>query len=857
MRRAWTVILSDDPLSYDVPRDQCKEEHQWDCWLRPISSCRVLRSVSSSELDSASARFGKVPRITNIKSKEQRANFDAFLTESIKARNHTDRVVYDHPMLGDAALYTCPDKYREMVPECDRWWAGELMDYVFRIEPGLQKALDDYTSVIGYGQGDVAMHVRRGDAIDYLPEKLVTGGGQLQSQYDWPEYMRLIDLAREELTVAGTSPQLFFIATDDKDAASQVVLSKWAKFSRQDDTAVHRARKGEKRRHLTCAGCKIVDMVEDPNALSTLTLLILPGRYKCPVTSYLILSTHDFKTVSKILLDETGTAVSFNVTRGTPQYKIDVVKRLFPPPPSEQVRPKFAKTVDLKLLTMPALTPRSEDTIINYDTKEYPFAEIIKKVIAPSAQDLSFLHQVQSIDNVAMQLTATEFNPLNGSMSEFHDYFYRRLNADDGWPEFMEVWLKFVKEIVMPIFPNTAELVYQKTPTFRVQLPGSATVFSLHSDGDSTNLHPEGEVNFILPLTSGCGNTASTWVESLPFLGDYHPLSMEYGQLNVFDGNRCRHYNKKNVESPACTRVSFDFRAMTREAYKRTVEEKEIPITSFTTKQKFMVGSYYTTMRSDSNVAAGQEFVLPSRTSEDGVCAAVQDIGESHLDPRALDHVMKQYDLKDPWDVVALFENQVAEYAGSKYAVALDTCTFAIFMSLKYLNATGSVTIPASTYISVPASILHAGLEVKFDADLEWSGTYLLDPYPVVDGAVRFTSGMYEKGTLHCLSFHRRKHLKIGRGVMILTDDPEAARWLRLARYNGRRTNITYQEQDDFEVVGWNSYMTPEAAARGVYLMTKIPEHNEDKSGSDGYSDLSKVSALQPRDSAVGPQQDI
>ena len=92
---------------------------------------------------------------------------------------------------------------------------------------------------------------------------------------------------------------------------------------------------------------------------------------------------------------------------------------------------------------------------------------------------------------------------------------------------------------------------------------------------------------------------------------------------------------------------------------------------------------------------------------------------------------------------------------------------------------------------------------------------------------------------------------------MILTDDLEAARWLRLARYNGRRTDIKYQEQKDFEVVGWNSYMTPEAAARGVQLMAKIPKHNKDKSGSDGYSDLSKVSALQPRDPAAGPQQDI
>jgi dTDP-4-amino-4,6-dideoxygalactose transaminase len=262
-------------------------------------------------------------------------------------------------------------------------------------------------------------------------------------------------------------------------------------------------------------------------------------------------------------------------------------------------------------------------------------------------------------------------------------------------------------------------------------------------------------------------------------------------------------------------------------------------------------------MRSDENVADALAFDPLAGTSENETCHAEINIGDSHLDPTALGQVMKQYDLKDPWDVVALFENQVAEYAGSKYAVALDTCTFAIFLALKYLKATGTVTIPASTYISVPASILHAGLKVEFDSNLEWSGTYRLDPYPIVDGAVRFTSGMYEKGTLHCLSFHRRKHLQIGRGGMILTDDPDAARWLRLARYNGRRTDVKYQEQEDFELVGWNSYMTPEAAARGVYLMAKLPKYNADKNGSDGYSDLSNVLALQPRGPAAGPQRDI
>jgi len=44
---------------------------------------------------------------------------------------------------------------------------------------------------------------------------------------------------------------------------------------------------------------------------------------------------------------------------------------------------------------------------------------------------------------------------------------------------------------------------------------------------------------------------------------------------------------------------------------------------------------------------------------------------------------------------------------------------------------------------------------------------------------------------------------------------------------------------DDFEILGWHMYMTPEDAARGILLMDKLPEVNEDSGDSNKYSDLS------------------
>ena len=46
--------------------------------------------------------------------------------------------------------------------------------------------------------------------------------------------------------------------------------------------------------------------------------------------------------------------------------------------------------------------------------------------------------------------------------------------------------------------------------------------------------------------------------------------------------------------------------------------------------------------------------------------------------------VMQKYNVNDAWGVVHLFEQKIAEYAGSKYAVSVDNCTDALFLCLKY-----------------------------------------------------------------------------------------------------------------------------------------------------------------------------
>ncbi len=188
----------------------------------------------------------------------------------------------------------------------------------------------------------------------------------------------------------------------------------------------------------------------------------------------------------------------------------------------------------------------------------------------------------------------------------------------------------------------------------------------------------------------------------------------------------------------------------------------------------------------------------------------------------------------NPYEIVRMFEETVADYTGAPYAVSTDNCTDALLICCEYLNVK-DVTIPSKTYLSVPQSIMHAGGTVKF-RDYLWSGIYQLEPYPVWDAAKRLTSNMYIPGSFMCLSFHIKKHLKIGKGGMILTDNKDAVEWLKKARYEGR--GVVKYHEDNIRINGYNAYMSPESAARGLMLMQNYPEHVPDLPEEPYYKDL-------------------
>jgi len=190
--------------------------------------------------------------------------------------------------------------------------------------------------------------------------------------------------------------------------------------------------------------------------------------------------------------------------------------------------------------------------------------------------------------------------------------------------------------------------------------------------------------------------------------------------------------------------------------------------------------------------------------------------------------------MENPHDVTRKFEQAICDYTGSPYCATTDNASNALFLALMYDNVKGKeIEIPCHTYMSVPNEILHAGGKVKFrqpplSIPGYLRGAYQLRGSRVWDSALRFTCDMYIPDTFMCCSFTGGfKHLNLGKGGCILTDNEDAYRWFKIARFSGRE-ECSYHDQKSFGL-GWNFYMNPMIATLGLLNMTKFYNVNGTK----------------------------
>lgn len=170
--------------------------------------------------------------------------------------------------------------------------------------------------------------------------------------------------------------------------------------------------------------------------------------------------------------------------------------------------------------------------------------------------------------------------------------------------------------------------------------------------------------------------------------------------------------------------------------------------------------------------------------------------------------------------IVTEFEKLIANFFDAPFGIAVDSCTHAIELALRYTDAQ-SITVPKRTYLSIP--MLANKLNIKLIwVDNQWSNYYYLTD-KILDAAVYWQPRGYIKGTFMAISFQYQKHLSLGRGGMLLLDDEKAAINIKKMSYDGRLPNIPWREQN-INTMGYHYYMTPETAQLGL---DKFPDAAE------------------------------
>jgi dTDP-4-amino-4,6-dideoxygalactose transaminase len=172
------------------------------------------------------------------------------------------------------------------------------------------------------------------------------------------------------------------------------------------------------------------------------------------------------------------------------------------------------------------------------------------------------------------------------------------------------------------------------------------------------------------------------------------------------------------------------------------------------------------------------------------------------------------------FEIIKQFENEIAKFFGSPYAIAVDSCTHGLELCLRYTKET-KINVPKRTYLSVAFLAEKIGLEREWRDD-NWERYYTINygDKRIIDAAVLWEKNSYIPNTFMCISFQYQKHLSLGRGGVILLDNDDDYLTLKKMSYDGRLPNIPWRDQD-IDTVGFHYYMTPETAQLGLDKLQK------------------------------------
>jgi perosamine synthetase len=485
-------------------------------------------------------------------------------------------------------------------------------------------------------------------------------------------------------------------------------------------------------------------------------------------------------------------------------------------------------------------------SILSYDTKTHPFRQYIEALYGTA--DLENLH-TWSADYNKTDLQDIE--------TDLHKKFYADIHVN---PQFKRLYCQFIKAIYYELYPGEEFMIYQSFPSIRFQFINNTTV-PPHCDSDELGRHPLGERNFLIPLTAMYG-TNRLFIESEPGKKDYEGITLNPGELFVFDGNRCVHYNENNVEPTL--RISLDFRVIHRQQYLEYLS-KGPPTTTNPRNPK--------NKREPTRMVIGGYYQCAHKTD------SLEDMMVWHRQPSLLLQSQPNFDIaeadacyeymKDGTNFVTEFkqteklEKTLAEFIGVKHVLMTTSGTMAIVLALLGcgINPGDDVIVPDYTMIATVNAVKIVGANPVF-ADVDPSRFVLtkaliqkaqtpktkavlfvslnnrqvdlldIQEYCNTNNIILIedaaqslgcrTNGKHfgTFGNVGCFSLSTPKIISTGQGGFVVTNDDNLAKTMSMVKNFGRISGGV----DVFDVFGLNMKFTDIQAVIGLEQMKKLPE---------------------------------
>jgi perosamine synthetase len=485
-----------------------------------------------------------------------------------------------------------------------------------------------------------------------------------------------------------------------------------------------------------------------------------------------------------------------------------------------------------------------DHNIYQYDTKTHQFLEFFKD-----------LYKTEELDKLTLGETAFREENIHDVESAFHKIFYTEIKSN---PRFKKLYCNFIRSIHQQFFPMEDYLIYQSFPSVRFQFINNITV-PPHCDSDSLGCHPLGEKNFIIPITE-MTRSKTLFIESEPGKKDFKGIDLKYGQLFYFNGNKCIHYNEKNVEDTI--RISLDFRAITAKDYLAYLNGN---ITSTNPRDpektrkptKILVGGYYQIVHKSQSLESMMDWhfqkslLLQSQPNF--------DIAEAQA---CFDYMKDGTNFVTEYKKTSELERMICDFTGAKHAIMTTSGNTAIILALMAydIKAGDEVIVPNYTMIATANSVkllgatpvfadvskesytlsiegiekartdktravLHVSLNNRH-SDIKAIAKYCEENNLILieDAAQSLgcrVDGVHfgRFGKIGCFSLSTPKIISTGQGGFLITDDDSIASKLNIIKNFGRKTGGI----DDFEVFGINAKFTDIQAVIGIEQMKKLP----------------------------------